>query len=292
MSERIVVVGPGRMGLALGTALRMTGEVEALAFMGRALEPPPHPVFDDVRATPGAVYMPGPAPIPQGTTLVLLAVADSALAEVAYDLARAGPAPSGCVALHLSGAVSASVLEPLHAAGYSTGTMHPLQSVADPWRSGDRMFGIAFAISGEPAALRAARRVAGLLDGLPLVIAPAQRPLYHAAAATAASGIVVLMAMAAGWLAEAGLSEEESRAALVPLMQGTLENLRHLGVESALTGPIARGDVDTVRLHLSRLSGGDRSLYCALGREALKIARSSGLDPQRAEAIEALLGSH
>lgn len=292
MSERVVIVGPGRMGLALGAALRMSGELDHLMFMGRALEPPPHPIFDAAASAPGALYMMGPAPLPGDTTLVVLAVPDSALAEVAHDLALAGPAPPGCVAVHLSGALSAEVLEPLHAAGYATGTMHPLQSVADPWLSPDRMSGIAFAISGEPAALRAARRITSLLDGVALVIPPAHRPLYHAAAATASNGIVALVAAASRWLEAVGLSPQESMAALLPLMQGTLDNLRHLGATGALTGPIARGDADTVRLHLSRLSGHDRSLYCALGREALLIARTAGLDPHKAEAIESLLGSH
>ena len=292
MSECVAIVGAGRMGLALGAALRMSGDLDQLVFMGRALEPPPHPIFDAAGSAPGAVYMMGPAPLPADTTLVVLAVPDSALAEVAHDLSLAGPAPAGCVALHLSGALSAEVLGPLHAAGYATGTMHPLQSVADPWLSADRMMGIAFAISGEPAALRAARRIASLLDGVAIVVPPAQRPLYHAAAATASNGVVALMAAACRWLEEVGLPPQESLAALLPLMQGTLDNLRHLGVAGALTGPIARGDVDTVRLHLSRLSGRDRSLYCALGREALLVARTAGLDPHKAEAIESLFGSH
>ncbi len=280
------------MGLALGAALRQSGEIDRIVIMGRALEPPPHPMFDATGSGPGVAYVPGPSPLPEGTQLVILAVPDTALSEVATGLAMAGPPPPGCVAVHLSGALSTDVLAPLQAAGYATGTMHPLQSVADPWLSADRMFGITFAISGDPVAQRAVRRVIGLLDGVALVIRSQERPLYHAAAATASNGIVSLTAAASRWLEQTGLSQAEALAALMPLMQGTLDNLRHLGVAGALTGPVARGDLDTVRLHLSRLSGDDRSLYCALGREALRIARATGLDPQKADAIEALLGSH
>jgi predicted short-subunit dehydrogenase-like oxidoreductase (DUF2520 family) len=74
-------------------------------------------------------------------------------------------------------------------------------------------------------------------------------------------------------------------------LRGTLDNVEQLGVPAALTGPIARGDVDTIRLHLARLSDEDRVLYCGLGLELLRMARAAGLDAQRAEEIHALLSS-
>ena len=72
-------------------------------------------------------------------------------------------------------------------------------------------------------------------------------------------------------------------------MRGTMDNLEQLGLSAALTGPVARGDVDTVRLHLSRLSARERRLYSALGLETVELARAVGLDPERANAITALL---
>jgi predicted short-subunit dehydrogenase-like oxidoreductase (DUF2520 family) len=83
----------------------------------------------------------------------------------------------------------------------------------------------------------------------------------------------------------------ETLPALLPLVRGTLDNLEHLGVPAALTGPVARGDTDTVRLHLARLSPDDRTLYCALGLEVLRLARQAGLDEQKADEIADLLGS-
>jgi predicted short-subunit dehydrogenase-like oxidoreductase (DUF2520 family) len=77
----------------------------------------------------------------------------------------------------------------------------------------------------------------------------------------------------------------------LPLVRGTLDNLEHLGVGAALTGPIPRGDADTLRLHLARLSPEDRTLYCALGLELLRLARQAGLDERRAAEIESLLAS-
>ena len=284
--DNVVIVGPGRMGLALGAALKNSGAVERLIFYGRGMEPPPHPLFDGIDA---AEYRVGPQAIASGTSILILAVPDGRLAEVAYDLSRAGEGPPGCVVLHLAGALSTEALAPLHAVGYAVGSMHPLQAIADPWHSGDRLIGAAYAIAGERAAVNAARRLVNALEGLPLVIAPTSRPLYHASAVIASNYLIALLAFSVRLMMDAGVSESDSIEALLPLMKGTLDNLEHLGVAHALTGPIARGDADTVRLHLTRLSPHDRGLYCDLGLELLRVARAAGLDSEKADDLEALL---
>ena len=284
--DNVVIVGPGRMGLALGAALKNAGAVERLIFYGRGMEPPPHPLFDGPDA---AEYRVGPQAVASGTTILILAVPDARLAEVAYDLSRAGEGPPGCVVLHLAGALTTEALAPLHSVGYPVGSMHPLQAIADPWHSGDRLLGAAFALAGEPAAIKAGRRLVNALNGLPLVIPPNARPVYHASAVVASNYLIALLAFAVRLMMDAGVSESDSIEALLPLMKGTLDNLEHLGVAHALTGPIARGDADTVRLHLTRLSASDRQLYSRLGLELLRVARAAGLDMEKANELEQLL---
>ena len=294
--DNVVIVGPGRMGLALGAAFRHLDAVERLTYFGRGMEPPPHPLFDphpiagDADTAPaGAEYQMLPAAPPNGTTIVILAVPDDALPEVVHDLAMMGPAPSGCVALHLSGALSTDSLAPLHHRGYAIGSMHPLMAVADPWLAGDRLVGAAFAMTGEPVANAAARRLISALGGVPLTIPSAQRPLYHAAAVVASNYLVALTGVAVRMLEQAGVDGDDAVRALLPLLRGTLDNVEQLGVRAAVTGPIARGDIDTVRLHLARLSPGDQVLYSGLGLELLRLARAAGLDEGRAAEIESLL---
>lgn len=287
MSERVAIVGPGRMGLALGGALWQAQEAETLTFFGRSMEPPPHPLFETGAEEVG--YRTGYGPIPSGTTILLLAVPDDVLNRVANEVARMGEAPGGCAALHLSGALSTDVLAPLHGIGYAIGSLHPLQTVADPWSGSDRLRGCAYAVAGEPAALVAARRLVAALNGLALVIPPALRPVYHASAVFASNYVLAATAAIARTLAEAGVREEEAVAAALPLMRGTMDNIEQLGIGPALTGPVARGDVDTVRLHLSRLSPRERRLYSALGLETVRLARAVGLDPERADTLESLL---
>jgi predicted short-subunit dehydrogenase-like oxidoreductase (DUF2520 family) len=167
--------------------------------------------------------------------------------------------------------------------------MHPLMAVADPWLAGERLVGAAFAMTGEPVANAAARRLVSGLGGVPLTIAATQRPLYHAAAVVASNYLVALTGAAVRMLEEAGVDGDDAVPALLPLLRGTLDNIEQLGVRAAVTGPIARGDVDTVRLHLARLSAGDRVLYSGLGLELLRLARAAGLDEGRAAEIETLL---
>ncbi|HYE91696.1 MAG TPA: Rossmann-like and DUF2520 domain-containing protein [Terriglobales bacterium] len=289
MSDQLVICGPGRVGLSLGTALTRAHAVERLTYYGRSLEPPPHPVFDS--KDPPVEYRIGMPPLPEGTTILIIAVPDRALAEVAHDLAAAGPAPRGCSALHVSGALSADVLAPLHAAGYAVGSLHPLQPLADPWDGVRRLMGACYAVAGEPVALAAARRLVRALDGIDFVVTNRDRPLYHAAAVFAANYLVALADTAIRLFEQAGVPADAAPKAVHSLMHGTLDNLEHLGVTSGLTGPVARGDVDTVRMHLARLSPEDRQLYCALGRRTLAIARAAGLGGERADELERLLAS-
>jgi predicted short-subunit dehydrogenase-like oxidoreductase (DUF2520 family) len=285
VTDRLCVIGPGRMGLALGGALHHAGALEHLSYLGRSQDAPPHPLFDD----PAVDYRAGPRPIPEGTSILILAVPDDVLHTVANEVAHLGPAPPGCVALHLSGALSTDVLGPLHGAGYTLGSLHPLQTVADPWSGVERLRGCAYAIAGEPGALAATRRLVATLDGHPMVIPPALRPLYHASAVFASNYVLAAAATVARTLAEAGIDEDEAVRAALPLMRGTMDNVEQLGLGAALTGPVARGDVDTVRLHLSRLSPRERRLYSALGLETVQLARAVGLDPARADALDSLL---
>jgi predicted short-subunit dehydrogenase-like oxidoreductase (DUF2520 family) len=283
-AERVYLVGAGRMGLALGTALLRSGAATRVVYASRSSVRPDSALLD----APGASWAGALGVPPEDTSVVLLAVPDDALPAVAGLLARR-PSPAGAAALHLSGALTAAVLEPMHAAGYAVGTLHPLQTVADPEAGVARLRGCAYAVGGEPAALAAARRLVSDLADQVLVVPPMARPGYHAAAVIASNYLVGLLHLAARQLAPVGLDEAAAVRALLPLVRGTLDNVEALGIPDALTGPIARGDADTVRLHLARLSPGDRLLYSALGREVLRVAGRAGLPQDRAEQLAELL---
>jgi predicted short-subunit dehydrogenase-like oxidoreductase (DUF2520 family) len=115
----------------------------------------------------------------------------------------------------------------------------------------------------------------------------ARRPLYHAAAVVASNYLPVLLALSARLLVLAGVDEDDAIPALLPLMRGTLDNVSELGLAPALTGPISRGDIETVRLHLRTLPDREARVYRDLGREAVALAEARGLE---GDAVAVLRG--
>jgi predicted short-subunit dehydrogenase-like oxidoreductase (DUF2520 family) len=285
VKEKLYFIGPGRAGLAVGYALWQADAASDIVYCGRRPEPPAHPLF-----TQGiARYSFGLEPPGVETTAVFLSVPDDVLMEMAYALAGQGSAPPGCAAFHLSGARSTDVLAPLHGRGYPVGSFHLLQSLADSVRGAALIPGSYVAISGESPAVTTARRLIQHLGCTPLTVPVPKRPLYHAAAVSASSHVVALVALAARLLVQAGVGEDDALPALLPLVRGTLDNLESLGVEGSLTGPLARGDVETLKLHLRYLEPRERQVYRSLAFELLEVAASFGLDRDVRDEIGGLL---
>ena len=224
-------------------------------------------------------------------TAVLLTVRDALLPEVAAALAGSGEPQAGCAAFHCSGAFGADVLAPLHSRGYSIGTFHPLQSIPSPLAGLDRFKDSFFAISGEPEALSPSSAACNPTRRCPDHGSLEWRPLYHAAAVMASNYLVTLLAAERGCFNGAGASPDDAEAALVALARGTLENVQEMGAERALTGPLMRGDIETVQLHLRAMGPEDAAFYAALGRRTLGLVHGH-LDAEVVERFEELFLRH
>lgn len=269
--DSVAIVGPGRMGLALGSALVHADAVRELTVFGRRPHPPNHPLF-----TQGAArYVFGAEPLSAHTRTLLLAVPDDVVPEMAFTVAAQGPAPAGCAAFHLSGALPTDVLAPLHEQGYAVGSFHPLQVIAHPVSSVDRIAGSSVAVTGGPEAVANARRLTDALGCRLFTVPAGRRPLYHAAVVLASSYLLPLLDLSARLMTRAGVSSDDAVAALLPLVRGTLASVEEGGVPSAVAGPIARGDVDVVALHLRALDPEDQRLYALLGTELVRLGAES-----------------
>lgn len=265
--HRSIVVGKGRLGRALASALGLAG-------------PPPDVVAgrdgaSRVEEILTAARQAGPE------VVVLLAVRDDALPALVAALSDAASGfPRGSVVIHHSGAHGAEVLAPLDARGLSTGSCHPLQTFTGSPADAARFRGITFAIDGSGAGRAAAERLALALGGRPVTIEARNRPLYHLAASLGANGLTGLVAASRDALAGAGLPPGDALDALAPLLRSALEEALRRGPEAALTGPVARGDETTLELHRQALFAWDASraaLLEALLREQRRLAgRSRG----------------
>ncbi|UCD23017.1 MAG: DUF2520 domain-containing protein [Gemmatimonadota bacterium] len=261
---RIGIIGAGRAGVGLAAALTEAG-YEVLLH-GRS----PKEVPTKIEFSHGEL----PAWLTDVDVLVL-AVRDDALEPLALELSQSGKLHAEQVVLHLSGVLDGGVLASLRSRGCRLGSMHPLQSLSDPETAAERLRGAAGAIEGDAEAVDRAEELANALGLKPLRISSDSKALYHAAAVFASNYIVVVSAAAHRLLERAGVSPEDARDALAPIIRGTVENIVRRGPEGALTGPIARGDIATIRKHLESLTSEETELYRALGHAALNLAQLS-----------------
>lgn len=210
---RVAIVGRGRLGTALATALERTG-ADVVGPLGR-----------DASAEADAA---------------LLCVPDAAIADAARSVAAWAPLVG-----HTSGATPLAVIaESTRADCFG---LHPLQTFAGDDGDADRFHGCAAAIAGtSPAALEFAESLALGLDMDPITIDERHRADYHAAASIASNFLIVLEDAAEEVAEHAGLDRAAARAALAPLVRASVENWAALGPERALTGPLARGDEATI----------------------------------------------
>jgi predicted short-subunit dehydrogenase-like oxidoreductase (DUF2520 family) len=221
--------------------------------------------------------------------LVMLAVPDGAIAELALSLRGSALTPASAV-VHLSGALDLSPLEPLRQDGHAVGSLHPLRpfpTALPPAAFLDATIAIDASSDGLLATLSA---MAQALGARPKPVPAGQRATYHAAAVMASTYLVVLAEQAVRLLSTIGWEADEALSSLLPLIRGTVENLASEGLPNALTGPLRRGDVETVAAHLAALGADPQlrptlELYRQLGRAGVKIAQQLGLSELDAERI-------
>jgi len=185
----------------------------------------------------------------------------------------------GVVALHTSGALSSEVLQPLKMRGFAVGSCHPLQSFASPSQALPLIPQTYFCIEGDRRAASAARRFVKAIGANYFAIAREKKHLYHAAAVLASGGVTTLLSAALELLSHCGLSEKESRRVLLPLTEGTIENLATVGAAKALTGPVSRGDAGTVSKNMQAIGEVDSELveiYRLLAERSLTLAEEAG----------------
>ncbi len=285
MHARIGIAGSGRVAQALGRLLAEKGE-RVVAIASRQ---PDHALaaadFIQHGVRP-ARY----GELPGVCDRVLISVTDDAIEAVARTIAKAGF--HGGIVLHTSGLHGCEVLRPLERNGNATGSMHPLQTVPNPEQGSAALVGAFYAVSGDPVAATWATELVEKLGGNPVRINDEQKPLYHAAAVIASNYTVVLVEAACRLMEQAGFERQEALAALRPLVTASAANALSDPV-AALTGPVARGDLFTLKQHLKALDGsGIMSLadfYRAAGLLALQMAERKGLDGQQARRIGELL---
>jgi predicted short-subunit dehydrogenase-like oxidoreductase (DUF2520 family) len=282
-TPNVFVVGSGPVAATLAGALRRAG-APVLGLWGRTAER----VRQAGSSAGVATFSAAPPDLLLEADVVILAVRDDAIGEVARTLVATGLITRRHVFLHCSGVISAAEAfgDVVSSLG-GVGTIHPLRSITDPRQTIAALRGTLFGVEGDAEGRATSRRLVELLGGKPLDLDGDGMALYHAAASIASNYLVALVDAGAEALAAAGMPRGEALPALLPLAAGTIENLGREGIPRALTGPIARGDAGTIERHLRALrerAPGLLELYAVAGRRAVAIARARGDAP--AEALD------
>ncbi|HEV2022310.1 MAG TPA: Rossmann-like and DUF2520 domain-containing protein [Terriglobales bacterium] len=204
-----------------------------------------------------------------GSDILWLCVSDDAIRPCAQALSREG-SWKGKIVLHSSGALSSDELAPLRRLGASVGSLHPMMTFVPGVRV--RMAEVPFAVEGDREAVRLARRIVLDLKARVFTISKRNKPLYHAFGSFSSPMVIATLAMGERVAAAAGVPAHMRRDVMLPIVKKTFSNYLEASAGKAFSGPLARGDVSTIRRHLKALKAvpGAREIYVALARSALR----------------------
>jgi predicted short-subunit dehydrogenase-like oxidoreductase (DUF2520 family) len=250
-NRSVAIIGPGRIGQAMGRLLAESGVPVAFVVARK-----PAAARRAVRFIGKGIPIVLSDPRLQSASVLLITTCDAAVAEMARELAQQGKGRDAWrdkVVLHTCGSLPSMVLKPLKLRGAAIGSLHPYQTVPSPQAGVRNLRGCSWALEGDRRALRVARSWVKLLGGVAFSIRPGKKTLYHLSAFIVCPTVVTLMAQATSLLKEAGVPVRISRPMLRQFVAETAKNFADLGARRALTGPAVRGDWATIRRHLAAL---------------------------------------
>jgi len=281
------ILGLGKVGMAVGYLLRSAGyRIVAVASRSTA------------SLNKGVVYTGGKpytsfSDAAARAECILITTADDAIEFVCKQIASTGSIKPGNKVIHMSGAGGLNLLKAAHDAGANVASIHPLQSFADVEGAIQNIPGSTFGITTEDEIREWSVQFVRDLGGIPFFISDADKPLYHAAACIASNYLTTLIHMVQELFQSLGLTESDAMRAFWPLVKGTIRNIEAKGTAHALTGPIARGDVGTIKKHVDVLLNKQPELlsaYIVLGRLTADLAFEKGtLSSDDAKLIKQLL---
>jgi predicted short-subunit dehydrogenase-like oxidoreductase (DUF2520 family) len=262
----VAIVGPGRLGRALALELRCAGysisEIvsrDTVASKRKARELARK--VDAQSSTGDSAHL--------DADLVWFCVPDREIAAASHQLVSAIVWKKK-IAFHSSGALASDELRALRRRGASVASVHPLMTFVSG--SIPSLRGVPFAVEGDAAAVRAARRIVRNLGGEAFTIRKQHKAAYHAWGAFTSPLLVATLVTGERLARAAGLSAVEARKKMLPIVRQTITNYETLGPAGAFSGPIVRGDAEIVRKHLKVLKKVPqaRHVYMALARAALQ----------------------
>ncbi len=277
-------IGAGTVGIALASKLNEAGYTVSSVYSRR------HESMKKMtNRIPGCRAADDCQAVADNSDIVFITTPDGEIGNV-VSLVRW---ENGKSVVHCSGADSTDVLIPAEVQGAQTGAFHPLQTFAGIDEAIENIPGSTFAIEAEEPLLTELKKMASALGGKYIRLEADEKVVYHAAAVMACNYLVTLIKQATDLWKTFDIPTLQATRALLPLIKGTIHNIETVGIPDCLTGPIARGDIGTVRKHIEALEKTSPSVletYLEMGRQTIPLALAKGrITKQQAEEMEAIL---
>lgn len=279
-------IGGGRVGKSFGRYLK-DNDYNVVGFYSRSMKT----TKEAAEATKSNAFQ-SLREIAEATDVIFITTPDDAIGEVATKLRETGGLKRGHLLVHMSGAHSSEILISGKTEGCYIASLHPLQAFADIDKAVADLSRTVFSIEGDCDAKEVLITMLQACGNKYFILSSQDKALYHGAACVFSNYLVTLMDLGIAMLNSAGIATEEGFDALYPLIEGSINNIRSLGTVKALTGPIVRGDVNTIHSHIEGLKDklpSKLEFYKAMGRETTKVAQRGRLkDPEVIEELNIL----
>jgi predicted short-subunit dehydrogenase-like oxidoreductase (DUF2520 family) len=284
--ESIGFIGVGKVGTAFGTRLSeqgypVKGAMDIVSAEAKRF----------AASIPGCCVYPTAQALAEAMDFVFITTPDDVIGVVTSEV-RWRPGQS---VIHCSGANSTAVLAHAREMGGNVGCMHPCNSFASIQQSVENLPGSTFTLEAEEPVLSDLKRFAASLDGRWMKLRERDKALYHASVCIACNYLYTLVHLATDLWKHFDIPQDDAVAACVPILRGTMNNIEHVGFPGCLTGPIARGDVGTIRKHIAALAESEPALvplYKSLGLATIPIAVAKGtLSEENAAVLRGILSA-
>lgn len=268
-------IGAGKVGFSLGKYLAVNG-LELTGYYSEFMKD----AIEAAQFTDSKPYE-NPESLLKDSDVIFLTVPDGMI-EVLWNQLKTYHFKNK-ILCHTSGALSSEIfkgIEKHESFGYS---IHPLFAVSDKYNSYKQLPNSYFTIEGMKEHIDEMKALFERLGNSVCVISKENKVKYHAAAAMSSNLMVSLVHIAGKLMQECGFKDNEVMEALTPILKGNLDNIISQGCEGALTGPVERNDIETVKKHLSVLKGNARYSYVNLSKELVSIAKEKNNDRDYSE---------
>jgi predicted short-subunit dehydrogenase-like oxidoreductase (DUF2520 family) len=273
--NKVAIIGAGRLGQTIGYLLQRSLDYQVVALTRRKSNSAHNAArFIGGKVKPYTDILEAA----ESADIVFITTPDDKIKEVFTRLYQQRAFRKNALVIHCSGNFSSEIFRTKKPFNFKTGSLHPLQTFAGPKEAVRYFKGTICAYESDfPIARKQIVSLIKNLGGIPVHVNKSSKPIYHAAGVIASNYLVTLIYAAREFLTKVGFTSSLAENSILPLVEGTLNNIKRIGFPHALTGPISRGDITTVKNHLEMLKlhlPDYLSFYIILGRHTIKIAQA------------------